>query len=86
MSAGRNQLGVSCFVLIGGHPKRVRSSVQLLELETTPIGTRLVHSERFRGVLVRFMRKMVDSGTRQGFEEMNAALKTRAEAQSGNQS
>lgn len=56
------------------------------ELEPTSTGTRLVHSERFRGVLVRFMRKMVDTGTRQGFEEMNAALKSRAEAQAENQS
>lgn len=49
------------------------------ELEATSSGTRLVHSEHFNGILVRFMRKMVDGGTRQGFEAMNAALKTRAE-------
>ena len=56
------------------------------ELEATETGTRVLHSEHFNGVLVRFMRKMVDNGTRQGFEEMNAALKTRAEAQLGNPS
>jgi hypothetical protein len=54
------------------------------ELEATETGTRVVHSEHFNGVLVRFMRKMVDNGTRQGFEEMNAALKTRAEPHDGN--
>jgi hypothetical protein len=56
------------------------------ELEATTTGTRLVHSEHFNGALVRLMRKMVDNGTRQGFEEMNAALKERAEARDGNQS
>lgn len=56
------------------------------DLEATATGTRLVHSEKFQGVLVRFMRKMVDNGTRQGFEEMNDALKTRAEARVGNAS
>jgi hypothetical protein len=56
------------------------------ELEATTTGTRLVHSEHFNGVLVRLMRKMVDGGTRQGFEAMNAALKTRAEAHHRDQS
>jgi hypothetical protein len=56
------------------------------ELEATKTGTRVLHSEHFNGVLVRFMRKMVDNSTRQGFEEMNAALKTRAEAHDGNPS
>jgi hypothetical protein len=56
------------------------------ELDATETGTRVVHSEHFNGVLVRFMPKMVDNGTRQGFEEMNAALKTRAEAHDRNQS
>ncbi|MGI9607949.1 MAG: SRPBCC family protein [Acidimicrobiales bacterium] len=50
------------------------------ELHPTATGTRLVHSESFNGVLVRFMRKMVDNSTLQGFEAMNAALKTRAES------
>lgn len=53
------------------------------ELETTTNGTRLVHSEHFKGLLVRFMRKMVDTDTRDGFHAMNAALKTRAEAAVG---
>jgi len=55
------------------------------ELKPTPTGTRLLHSEDFNGVLIRFMRKSLDNGTRQGFEEMNDALKTRAEAQEGAQ-
>jgi len=51
------------------------------ELAATPSGgTRVVHSEDFRGVLVRFMRKSLDTQTQAGFEAMNAALKTRAEA------
>lgn len=52
------------------------------ELQTTPSGgTRLLHSEQFDGVLVRFLRKTLDSQTKSGFEAMNAALKTRAEAE-----
>jgi hypothetical protein len=51
------------------------------ELVATPTGgTRLVHSEDLNGVLVRFLRKSLDTQTLQGFELMNAALKTRAEA------
>lgn len=56
------------------------------ELEETVTGTRLVQSEQFRGILVRFMRKMIDTSTRQAFEQMNSALKERAEAQSGDAS
>lgn len=43
-------------------------------------GTRVVHRELFNGALVRFMRKSLDTRTREGFEAMNAALKARAEA------
>ena len=50
------------------------------DLEATPSGgTRLVQSEQFNGVLVRFMRKMLDKQTRDGFVAMNSALKARAE-------
>lgn len=45
-------------------------------------GTRLVHSEQFDGLLVRFMRTSLDTQTKAGFEAMNAALKTRAEKSS----
>lgn len=51
------------------------------ELVATPTGgTRLIQGEEFGGVLVRFLRKSLDTQTLQGFELMNTALKTRAEA------
>ena len=53
------------------------------ELESTPTGTRLTQTEAFSGVLVRFMRRSLDSKTMQGFEAMNSALRDRAEARSG---
>lgn len=54
------------------------------DLEATSTGsTRIIHSEQFDGVLVRFMRKTLDTQTRAGFEAMNIALKSRAEAQAG---
>lgn len=43
-------------------------------------GTRLVHSEQLKGVLVRVLRKSLDTDTKHSFEEMNSALKARAEA------
>jgi hypothetical protein len=50
------------------------------ELETTSTGTHFTQSEVFNGVLVRSMRKSLDSQTAKGFEAMNSALKARAEA------
>jgi hypothetical protein len=38
-----------------------------------------VHSERFTGILVPVIWGYIEKGTRKGFEEMNEALKTRAE-------
>ena len=53
------------------------------QLEATPSGgTHLVHTEHFTGVLVRFMRKSLDTNTVQGFELMDTALKNRVEATS----
>ncbi len=49
--------------------------------ETKSGGTKLVHSEKFRGLFVRPMRRMLDTQTKAGFEAMNVALKERAEAQ-----
>lgn len=49
------------------------------ELEATRTGTRLVHAEDFRGVLVPLLARSLDAGTRAGFEAMNAALARRAE-------
>jgi hypothetical protein len=51
------------------------------ELEPTPSGgTRVVHAEQFNGALVRLLRKSLDTQTHAGFEALNTALKTRAEA------
>jgi hypothetical protein len=52
------------------------------QFEVVPLGTgkvRLVHSERFSGLLVPLLKKSLDGDTRRGFEAMNAAVKTRAE-------
>lgn len=51
--------------------------------ETANGGTLLVHAERFRGILVPFLRKMLNTKTKDGFEQMNAALKQRVEATKG---
>jgi len=50
------------------------------DLEATPTGTKLTQSESFDGILVRVMRKSLDTGTKAGFEAMNVALKARVEA------
>ena len=42
-------------------------------------GVRFVQHEKFTGLLVPFMAKSLDRDTRRGFEEMNRALKERAE-------
>ena len=46
-------------------------------------GTRLVHTEHFQGLLVRAMKRSLDTGTLAGFRAMNDALKARAEARVG---
>jgi hypothetical protein len=43
-------------------------------------GVEFVHGERFSGILVPLMWGMIEKDTRRGFEEMNAALKARAES------
>ena len=40
-------------------------------------GTHVVQSEAFSGLLVRPLRRSLDTGTRAGFEAMNAALRRR---------
>jgi hypothetical protein len=51
------------------------------KLEALPPGrSRLVHGERFSGLLVPFVRKSLEKSTRAGFEAMNRALKERVEA------
>lgn len=49
------------------------------ELAPHGAGTRLVHAERFTGLLVPLFRSSLDNGTRAGFRAMNEALKARAE-------
>ncbi len=41
---------------------------------------RFVQRESFRGLLTPMLLRMLENDTRRGFEEMNAALKSRAEA------
>lgn len=50
------------------------------ELVPVGVGTRLIHAERFTGVLVPLLKRRLDAPTRAGFEAMNVALKARAEA------
>jgi hypothetical protein len=45
--------------------------------------TRLVHREEFTGLLVPLLWRSMNSSTRQGFEQMNLALKERAEQSAG---
>jgi len=49
-------------------------------------GTLVTQSEQFDGILVRFMRRSLDTRTIAGFEAMNAALKARVEATIGSPS
>lgn len=46
---------------------------------TGPASVRFVHGERFSGLLVGMMKASLEQGTRAGFEQMNRALKQRAE-------
>lgn len=48
-------------------------------IEALGSGVRFVQSERFSGLLVPLFRKGLDGPTRRGFEDMNRALKERAE-------
>lgn len=50
--------------------------------ELSPLGdgaTRLIHSEDFRGLLVRALRRSLDTGAREGFVAMNRALADRVD-------
>jgi hypothetical protein len=49
-------------------------------------GTRLTHSEEISGVLVRPLRKSLDTQTLQGFKAMNNALKAKVETTVGSAS
>jgi hypothetical protein len=48
-------------------------------LEPAAGGTHFVQRERFRGLLLPLLRGMLERGARPGFEQMNRALKARAE-------
>jgi hypothetical protein len=53
------------------------------QFQLEPIGerrTRLIHREVFSGLLVPLLWQTLDTQTRQGFEEMNLALKNRVES------
>ncbi len=52
----------------------------MFELTCSDNGTHLVHREEFRGLLVPFLWRSLDTDTRAGFEQMNQALKSRVEA------
>jgi hypothetical protein len=52
----------------------------VFEIEPTATGVRFKQWERFSGILVPLLGKLIDGGTRRGFEAMNVALKRRAEA------
>ncbi len=41
--------------------------------------TTFIHSERFRGILIPFFKKMINGKVRDGFVAMNLALKARVE-------
>ena len=50
------------------------------DIEASASGTKLTQSEELDGMLVRLLRKSVDTSTKSGFEAMNVALKARAES------
>ncbi|HEX5615988.1 MAG TPA: SRPBCC domain-containing protein, partial [Acidimicrobiia bacterium] len=59
---------------------RVFDGEHVFHLEPLPDGgTRFVQEEHFRGVLVPFLRRMLERDTRAGFVAMNDALAARAE-------
>ncbi len=60
---------------------RLFDGEHIFELE--PVGedrTRFVQREVFRGLLVPFLSRSLDRDTKRGFEEMNRALRSRAES------
>ena len=66
---------------LGGVP-RLFDGAHRFELEPIDGGsrTRFVQSERFRGVLLPFVRRAILPATLQGFQAMNRALADRAAA------
>lgn len=65
---------------------RVFDGEHVFRLEPLPDGgTRFVQEEHFRGVLVPFLRRMLERDTVRGFEAMNDALAAHAEARAREQ-
>lgn len=50
--------------------------------QLAPRRVSFIHSERFSGILVPFVKSSLDGGTKAGFIAMNQALKSRAESAS----
>lgn len=55
----------------------------IFEIEPEEQGVRFVQREQFSGLLVPLLWSSLDTHTRQGFREMNVALKEKAEAAAG---
>ncbi|MCB2212513.1 SRPBCC domain-containing protein [bacterium] len=55
----------------------------VFQLEKRDNGTCFIQREKFRGMLVPLIMAMIGSATRNGFEEMNQALKERVEQLDG---
>jgi hypothetical protein len=53
---------------------------QFILKETAEGGTRFIQAEEFTGVLVPLFMRILETGTRAGFEAMNQAIKDRVEA------
>ncbi len=61
-------------------PRVIFDGQHKFELIANPDGTTtLHHSEKFTGILVPLMKKMLNNETKSGFEAMNVALKKRIE-------
>ena len=73
--AGRELRWLGRFVLPGVFDGEHRFAIELLGEGKV----RFHQSERFSGILVGLLRASLDRDTRRGFEEMNQALKLRAE-------
>ncbi|MCF7805399.1 MAG: SRPBCC domain-containing protein [Candidatus Marinimicrobia bacterium] len=60
---------------------RIFDGEHIFELEQLDENrVRFVQREKFRGILVPFLKKMLETRTNEGFQLMNQALKKRAEA------
>ena len=58
---------------------RIFDGSHYFELEKVKEGTRLIHREEFKGILVWPILKMIGKETKENFKAMNLALKSRVE-------